>query len=63
MDNKKIIIDFSNGESEELTLNENLSDDLLEEALRRMDLQEMDDIYGDVYEDNKRNKNENEKSI
>lgn len=48
MVNKQIKITYSNGEVEEFSLNENLDESLLEEALARLEMQAMDDIFGDL---------------
>lgn len=48
MVNKQIKITFSNGEVEEFSLNENLDESLLEEALAKLELQAMNDIFGDL---------------
>lgn len=48
MADKQIKITYSNGEEEEFSLNENLDESLLEEALAKLEMQAMDDIFGDL---------------
>ncbi len=48
MISKQIKITYSNGEEDEFFLNEELDEDLMQEALERLDLQVIDDIFGDV---------------
>lgn len=45
---KQIKITYSNGEEDEFMVNEDLNDRLLEEALAKLELQVMDDIFGDL---------------
>lgn len=45
---KPIKITYSNGEEDEFMVNEDLNDRLLEEALAKLELQVMDDIFGDL---------------
>lgn len=48
---KPIKITYSNGEEDEFIVNEDLNDRLLEEALAKLELQVMDDIFGDLKDD------------
>ncbi|MCQ2087475.1 MAG: hypothetical protein MJZ37_05355 [Bacilli bacterium] len=48
---KQIKITYSNGEEDEFSLNENLDESLLEEALARLEMQAMNDIFGDLKDD------------
>lgn len=48
MVNKQIKITFSNGEEDEFMVKEDLDESLLEEALAKLELQAMNDIFGDL---------------
>lgn len=39
---------YSTGEADEFSINENLDETLLQEILSQLDMQDWDDIYGDV---------------
>lgn len=57
MGNKQIQITYSNGEEDNFSINENLDEKLLMEALAKLDMQALDDIYGDIDTTNKRTDN------
>lgn len=48
MEQKQIRITYSTGEADEFSINENQDETLLQEILSQMDMQDWDDIYGDV---------------
>lgn len=48
MEQKQIRITYSTGEADEFSINENLDETLLQEILSQLDMQDWDDIYGDV---------------
>ena len=48
MEQKQIRIMYSTGEADEFSINENLDETLLQEILSQLDMQDWDDIYGDV---------------
>lgn len=54
---KQIKITYSNGEEDNFSINENLDEKLLMEALAKLDMQALDDIYGDIDTTNKRTDN------
>lgn len=54
---KPIKITYSNGEEDNFSINENLDEKLLMEALAKLDMQALDDIYGDIDTTNKRTDN------
>lgn len=51
MEKRQIKITFGNGEEEEFFINENLDDSMLAEALAKLDMQVMDNIFGDADDD------------
>ena len=51
MDKRQIKITFGNGEEEEFFVNENVDDSMLAEALAKLDMQVMDNIFGDAADD------------
>ena len=51
MDKRQIKISFGNGEEEEFFVNENVDDSMLAEALAKLDMQVMDNIFGDADDD------------
>lgn len=51
MDKRQIKITFGNGEEEEFFVNENVDDSMLAEALAKLDMQVMDNIFGDADDD------------
>ena len=51
MDKRLIKITFGNGEEEEFFVNENVDDSMLAEALAKLDMQVMDNIFGDADDD------------
>lgn len=48
MEQKQIRITYSTGEADEFSINENQDETLLQEILSQLDMQDWDDIYGDV---------------
>ena len=51
MEKRQIKITFGNGEEEEFFVNENVDDSMLAEALAKLDMQVMDNIFGDADDD------------
>lgn len=51
MEKRQIKITFGNGEEEEFFINENVDDSMLAEALAKLDMQVMDNIFGDADDD------------
>lgn len=60
MEQKQIRITYSTGEADEFSINENLDETLLREILSQLDMQDWDDIYGDVLTANNQNNEEEE---
>lgn len=60
MEQKQIRITYSTGEADEFSINENLDETLLQEILSQLDMQDWDDIYGDVLTINNQNNEEEE---
>lgn len=60
MNKKTITVTYSTGEADEFSINENLDETLLQEILSQLDMQDWDDIYGDVLTINNQNNEEEE---
>ena len=60
MGNKTIGIRYSDGKEETFSINENLDETLLREILSQLDMQDWDDIYGDVLTANNQNNEKEE---
>ena len=58
---KEIKITYSNGETESYILNDNLCEILQDTLLEKLDLEAMLDVYGDLYQGQSNEEDENER--